>query len=153
MMKMKKILLFLFAAGLLLTACTEQVLAPGTDVVYYDYDVYSSQWQLWGDSYRAVLDVPDITRYVVTNGKVEVSRCYPGENNGIDIWTPLPCIRTEAYSPYAYTDGPGDEEVYYYTTFIDYEWTERTVSIYVTTSDLYTGDLPGDMHFRVFITQ
>lgn len=146
MMKMKKILLFLFSAGLLLTACTEQVLAPGTDVVYYDYDVYSSQWQLWGDSYRAVLDVPDITRYVVTNGKVEVSRCYPGENNGIDIWTPLPCIRTEVTDA---ADG-GD---YYYTTFIDYEWTERTVSIYVTTSDLFTGDRPGDMSFRVFITQ
>ena len=64
----------------------------------------------------------------------------------VDIWTPLPCIRTDVTTG---SDG-GD---YYYTTFIDYEWTVGTVNIFVTTSDLYTGDRPGDMSFRVFIHQ
>jgi len=42
---------------------------------------------------------------------------------------------------------------FYYTTFIDYEWTVHTVNIFVTTSDLYTEEVPGDMSFRVIITQ
>ena len=41
----------------------------------------------------------------------------------------------------------------YYTTFVDYEWTERTVNIYVTTSDLYTGNVPPTMYFRVYVTK
>ena len=145
-MKTKNIFLFLLAASLTLTSCTEKVFVPTDNVVFYDYDVYSSQWKLWGDSFMATLDAPDITRYVVTNGNVQVSRCYPGDNNGVDVWTPLPCIRTEVTTG---SDG-GD---YYYTTFIDYEWTEGTVNIFVTTSDLYTGDRPGDMSFRVFISK
>ncbi len=145
-MKAKAILFSLLAAGLILVGCTEQVFVPGTEVSTYDYDVYSSQWELWGDSYRAVLDAPAITRYVVTSGNVQVSRCYPGENNGVDIWTPLPCIRTEV------AEGSDGGE-FYYTTFVDYEWTEGMVSIYVTTSDLYTGDVPPGMSFRVFISQ
>lgn len=145
-MRTQKFLFFLLAASLFFAGCTEKIMMPGTEVTYLDYDVRSSQWQLWGDTYRAVLDVPDITRYVVSNGNVQVSRCYPGENNGVDIWTPLPCIRTEVTTG---SDG-GD---YYYTTFIDYEWTVGTVSIYVTESDLYTGDRPVDMSFRVFISQ
>ena len=145
-MKTKIIFLFLLAAILSLTGCTEKVFVPADNVVTYDYDVRSNQWQLWGDSFMATLDVRDITRYVVTNGNVTVSRCYPGENNGVDIWTPLPCIRTDVTTG---SDG-GD---YYYTTFIDYEWTVGTVNIFVTTSDLYTGDRPGDMSFRVFIHQ
>ena len=145
LMKTKRLFLFLFAAGLFLTSCSNDVLVTN-QVLTYDYDVRSNQWQLFGDCYRAVLDVPDITRRVVANGNVQVSRCYPGENNGYDIWTPLPCIRTEV------TEG-ADGGDYYYTTFIDYEWTVGTVSIYVTASDLYTGDRPNDMSFRVFISQ
>lgn len=144
-MKTKRLFLFLFAAGLLFSGCTEKVFVPAEEPIKLDYTVYANQWQLFGDCYRAVLDAPDITRQVVANGNVQVSRCYPGENNGVDIWTPLPYIRTEVIET-----ADGD---YYYTTFIDYEWTAGTVSIYVTTSDLYTGDVPGDMDFRVFITQ
>lgn len=145
-MKTKNVFLVLLVACLSLAGCTEKVFVPGTEVTTLDYDVYSSQWQLWGDSFRAVLDARDITRYVVTHGNVQVSRCYPGENNGIDVWTPLPCIRTEV------TTG-ADGYDYFYTTFVDYEWSEGTVWIYVTASDLYTGDRPGDMSFRVFISQ
>ena len=46
-----------------------------------------------------------------------------------------------------------DGSVFYFTTFIDYEWTAGAVYIYVTTSDLYTGDRPCDMSFRVIITR
>jgi len=145
-MKTKRFFLFLFAAGLLLTGCTEKVFVPSTNTIKLDYDIRASQWQLDGDAFRVVLDAPDITSNVVAHGNVQVSRCYPGENHGIDIWTPLPFMRTEV------TEGT-DGKDFYYTTFIDYEWTQGSVSIYVTTSDLYTGVAPGDMSFRVFVTQ
>ena len=144
-MKALKTLFIALAAGLLLTGCTKEYYVPSTPMIKYDYDVRSSQWQLYGDCYCATLDVPAITRSVVTNGNVQVSRCYPGDNNGVDVWTPLPMMRVEV------TDGAGGD--YYYTTFIDYEWTVGTVNIFVTMSDLYTGDVPGDMSFRVFITE
>ena len=146
-MKTKRFLLFLFAAGLMLTGCVEKVYVPsGSDVVKLDYDVRSSQWQVFGDSYRVVLDAPDITPRVVSRGDVKVSRIYPRENNGTDILTPLPCIRTEVI------EGTGGSD-YFYTTFIDYEWTTGTVSIFVSTSDLDTSVVPGDMAFRVFVTK
>ncbi len=146
-MKTKRFLLSLVAAALMLTGCVGRVYAPsGSDVVKLDYTVYSSQWQVFGDSYRVVLDAPDITSRVVSRGDVKVSRVYPGENNGMDILTPLPCIRTEV------TEGP-DGGDYFYTTFVDYEWTVGTVSVYVTTSDLYTGEVPPEMSFRVFVTK
>lgn len=145
-MKTKRFFLFLlFAAGLLMTGCTEKVIVPGAQVVKLDYDVRASQWELFGDCFRAVLDVPDITSSVLASGQVDVSRCYPGENNGLDIWTPLPYIRTEM------TNENGQD--YIYTTFIDYEWTKGTVSIFVTTSDLFVDYNPGDMSFRVFVTK
>ena len=145
-MKAKRFLLFLFAAGLLLTGCTEKVYVPTADTTKLDYEVRASQWRLEGDSYRVVLDAPDITSTVVAHGNVQVSRCFPGENHGIDIWTPLPFMRTEME-----TNANGQN--YYYTTFIDYEWTKGSVSVYATASDLYTGYAPGDMYFRVFVTQ
>ena len=131
----------------MLTGCVEKVYVPsGSDVVKLDYDVRSSQWQVFGDSYRVVLDAPDITPRVVSRGDVKVSRIYPRENNGTDILTPLPCIRTEVI------EGTGGSD-YFYTTFIDYEWTTGTVSIFVSTSDLDTSVVPGDMAFRVFVTK
>ena len=145
-MKTEKFFLILFAAGLLFTGCTEKIFVSEGETLKIDYDVRYDQWELFGDCYRAVLDVPEITRYVVSDGEVRVSRCYPGENYGVDIWTPLPCIRTEVTTG---ADG-GD---YFYTTCVDYEWTVGSVSIYVTASDLYTGDCPADMSFRVYITQ
>lgn len=145
-MKTKRFFLLLFAAGLMLTGCVQRVVVPGSNVVKLDYDVYSSQWQEFGDCYRAVLDVPDITQSVLERGNVTVSRCYPRENQGKDVWTPLPCIRTEVTE----AEGGGD---YFFTTFVDYEWTLGTVSIFVTTTDLFTGEVPPDMFFRVFVTK
>lgn len=145
-MSAKRFFLLLLAAGMALTGCTEDVYVMGETTEKYDYDVRSSQWEQLDDCYRAVLDVPAITRQVVTDGKVQVSRCYVGENNGDDIWTPLPSMRVNV------TEGL-DGNDFYYTTYTDFEWTTRTVYIYVTTSDLYTGDRPESMSFRVFVTQ
>ena len=144
-MKAMKTLFLVLFAGILLTGCTKEYIMQGTEISMYDYDVYSSQWQEWDGYYCVTLDVPDITRQVVRNGNVQVSRRYPGNTESDDVWTPLPAMRVEV------TDGiDGD---YYFTTYTDYEWSLGTVNIFVTTSDLYTGDRPGDMSFRVFITQ
>ena len=146
MIRTKIFSFLLLVAGILFAGCSDDVYVTGTQMYMYDYDVRSYQWQQWGDAYRAVLDVPDITHHVVADGNVQVSRCFPGDNNGIDVWTPLPMMRVEV------TEG-ADGGDYYYTTFIDYEWTLGTVTVYVTASDLYTGELPADMSFRVTIMQ
>ena len=145
-MKAIKTISFLLLAGLLLASCSRDVYMQGMDMTMYDYDVRSSQWQLWGDAWCATLDVPAITQSVLRNGNVQVSRRYPGGMYDDDVWTPLPTMRVEV------TDGV-DGSDFYYTTFIDYEWTVRTVNIFVTTSDLYTVEDPGDMSFRVIVTQ
>ena len=90
--------------------------------------------------------IPIAPRWTCRDGNVQVSRCYPGGVSTEDVWTPLPSMRTDVTVG---ADG-GD---FFYTTFIDYEWTVQTVNIFVTTSDLYTEDVPGDMSFRVIITR
>ena len=144
-MKAKRFFLILLAAGMTLTGCGNRVVVSGQQAIKLDYDVYSNQWERLDDCYRATLDVQGITRTVVNHGKVDVTRRYPGENYGVDVWTPLPCMRTEV-------ENVNGADVYY-TTFVDYEWTERTVNIYVTTSDLYTGNVPPTMYFRVYVTK
>ena len=145
-MKAKRFFLLLRAAGMTLTSCVNKVVVPSSQAVKLDYDVHSSQWQLNDGYYRATLDVPDITTSVVNHGKVDVARRYPGEGRGgSDVWTPLPCMQTEM-------EVVNGVDVYF-TTFVDYEWSERTVDIFVTASDLYTGNVPPTMHFRVFVTR
>ena len=112
----------------------------------FDYDIYDNQWRMADGYYTVTLDVPAITNHVVRNGNVQVSRCYLGATENDDVWTPLPAIRVESV-----TGSDGGE--YYFTTYTDYEWSARTVDIFVTTSDLYMEDRPGDMSFRVIITQ
>ena len=148
-MKTLKTLFLVLVAGILFAGCTKEYIMPdvdaGLDMEMIDYDVRSGQWQLGDGYYFVTLDVPAITRQVVKYGNVQVSRCYPGSTADQDIWTPLPAMRVESYLD-------GDTE-FFYTTFTDYEWSERTVDTFVTTSDLYAGDRPGDMSFRVYITQ
>ncbi len=45
------------------------------------------------------------------------------------------------------------EEDIYYTTYVDYEWSQGKVYIFVTASDLNAGENPGDISFRVGIFQ
>ena len=149
-MKTLKTLFLVLVAGILLAGCTKEYIMPdvdtGLDMEMIDYDVRSGQWQLGDGYYFVTLDVPAITRQVVKYGNVQVSRCYPGSTADQDIWTPLPAMRVEV------TEG-SDGGDYFFTTYTDYEWFAGAVNIFVTTSDLYTEDRPGDMSFRVIITQ
>ncbi len=148
-MKSIRIIALLFTAAIFSTGCSRYYF-PGpssernSGMTVIDYEVSSSNWRELNGMFEVVLNVPQITYDVVNDGNVQISRRYPGENNGTDILTPLPCIRTDVTQTQDGSD-------YYYTTFIDYEWSAGTVSIYVTTSDLYTGDRPGTMYFRVFV--
>jgi hypothetical protein len=145
-MKSLKILFLVLSAGLLLAGCSKDVYVQGTEMTYFDYDVRNSQWRAGDGYYTVTLDVPAITNHVVRNGNVQVSRCYLGETENDDVWTPLPVVRVNT--------APGaDGGEYYFSTYTDYEWSARTVNIFVTTSDLYMEDTPGDMSFRVIITQ
>ena len=145
-MKAKRFFLILLAAGMTLTGCGNRVVVSGQQAIKLDYDVHASQWQLNDGYYSATLDVSDITPSVVKHGKVDVARRYPGEGEGgSDVWTPLPCMQTNVED----VDGTS----VYFTTFVDYEWMERTVNVFVTASDLYTGHVPPTMHFRVFVTK
>ena len=80
------------------------------------------------------------------NGNVQVSRCYLGQTENDDVWTPLPAMRV-------ISEPADDGGEYIFTTFTDYEWRALTVDIFVTMSDLYMGDPPDAMTFRVFVTQ
>ena len=135
----------LSALGLLLTGCMG-IDSGGTYMKMYDFDVMSSDWQEGQGLFEAIVDVPAITADVVRGGNVQVSRRYRGENNGADIWTPLPAMRTESVP----AEGGGE---FIFTTYIDYEWTLGSLSVFVTTSDLYTGERPADMSFRIIITR
>ena len=79
--------------------------------------------------------MPEITQKVVDEGVVMVYRRY---EDGVS--TPLPAMRTEK-----------TEDGLYYTTFVDYEWAKGVINIFVTATDLYAGQNPGDMSFRVAI--
>lgn len=145
-MKSLKILFLVLSAGIFLAGCSKDVYVQGTEMSMFDYDVRANQWQEGDRYYVVTLDVPAITNHVVRNGNVQVSRCYLGETENDDVWTPLPAMRVEAV--------PGsDGGEYYFTTYTDYEWSARTVNIFVTTSDLYMEERPGNMTFRVIITQ
>ena len=142
-MKARRFFLFLFAAGLLASGCTKEyyndTIVQGLDMTLIDYTGKSNQWNERDGYFEAVLSVPGITKDVVEMGTVTVSRRY---NDGGTVWTPLPSMRVEMVT----LDDGSD---FYYTTFTDFEWYEGGISIFVTTTDLYTGDNPGDISFRV----
>lgn len=147
-MRALKTLVLALAAGLLLTGCTKEYITQGTEMYFVDFDVSNSDWYSCSEDgyydnegyYGVTLPVPDITRDIVKYGNVQVSSYYQG------VWTPLPAMRV-----YTETDNKGNEFIY--TIYTDYEWSERTVNIYVTASDLIPGDPPGAMSFRVYITR
>ena len=151
-MRATKILLPLLAAALLTQACTkeyitneyitEETVIKGADMSLVDFNVRSNNWQLRDGYFEVVLNVPEITKEVVAKGNVQVSRRF--DENGKTIWTPLPTMRVDV-------DTADDGSDFYYTTYIDFEWSEGSLSIFVTTTDLYTGNNPGDMAFRVAI--
>ena len=160
---MKKFLIPLAAALLLATGCNKEYVTRqyitqqfigGMDMSLIDFEVKSDNWAVrevenGNDDegyFEAVLEVKEITKEVVEKGLVLVSRQYM-EGKDI-IWTPLPANRTEKTFL-----KDGDNEVpYYFTTHVDFEWSEGQVNIFVTASDLYAGATdPGDMYLRVAV--
>ena len=139
------------AASLLAAGCTkeyvtkeyyEETIIQGTEMTMLDFNVRSANWQIRDGYFEAVLEVPEITADVVNKGHVQVSRLY--NDNGVKTWTPLPAMRVSVEEL--------DGEDFYYTTYTDFEWSVGFVHIFVTTTDLFTGDNPGDISFRVIIT-
>ena len=149
-MRIKNFLLPLMAASLLAAGCTkeyvnkyyEETIINGATMTMLDFNVKSSNWLVRDGYFEAILEVPEITADVVNSGHVEVSRLY--NDNGSLTWTPLPSMRVSV----DIVDG----QDFYYTTYTDFEWNAGYVHIFVTTTDLYTGDNPGDISFRVIIT-
>ena len=152
-MKRNTLFILMAAAGLLAVGCTkqyvtrqvtEQTIIQGTEMIFVDFDVPAKKWTNQGECFEALLEVPEITKQVVEKGAVQVSRRLLDDNNKV-YWTPLPVIHVDK------TEGSNGED-FFYTTFTDYEWTEGWLSIFVTTTDLFTGENPGDRSFRVTIT-
>ena len=146
-MKTKFILLALALGALGLTACTKKyyteeiTYVQGSKLESADFSVRANQWnvdQNYGYFY-VQLNVSQITQDVVGSGAVQVVRKF---DDG--VWTPLPIVRAEITD----AEGGGD---YLFSTYIDYEWSLGKVTIYVTATDFYTGDAPGDIYFRVNI--
>ena len=143
----------LLAITLLFSACTkeyvtkeyitEQTVIQGAEMTFVDITVDSKDWKDMGGYLKAAKKVDQITKAVFDAGHVQVSACMFDSNN-VMTWTPLPMMRVSM------TQLDGND--FYYTTYTDYEWEAGYVYIYVTTTDLYTGDNPGTCSFRVFIT-
>ena len=141
----------LLAVVLLSSACTKEYVTReyiteetnyyGTELTYVDIDVDSKEWRDMGGYFKAEKKVDKITKDVFDNGQVQVS-AYTFDSNNVMTWTPLPMIRVSKL----------EDEDFYFTTYTDYEWEVGYVYIYITTTDLYTGDKPGTYSFRVYIT-
>jgi len=151
-MKLAKILLAVLSAGLLASGCTKEYVTKeyvtnvtGLDMTLIDFKVKASNWNYrdipkGNDDegfYEAILEVPQITKEVVDKGMVMVNRSQEA------VWTPLPSMFTEKTFV--------NENPYYFTTYVDFEWQQGQVNIFVTASDLYAGEAPPEMHFRVAI--
>ena len=143
----------LLAVVLLSSACTKEYVTKeyiteetnyyGTEMTYVDIDVDSKEWRDMGGYFKAEKKVDKITKDVFEAGQVQVS-AYTFDSDGVMTWTPLPMIRVNVDEV--------DGQDFYYTTYTDYEWNVGYVYIYVTTTDLFTGDNPGTCSFRVYIT-
>ena len=149
---MKKYLFLLLAAALMACGCTkeyitqeyitEETVIQGADMDIIDFTVKDADWVMRDGYFEVVLKVPEITKTVVENGTVQVSRRYT--DNGQTYWTPLPSMRVEVTES-------GDGSDFFYTVYTDFEWSEGQVNVFVTTTDLYTGECPGDMALRVIV--
>lgn len=150
-MKTQKLIFLLGLAGVLAVGCTkqyvtrqvtEQTIIQGTEIQMVDSNVKANDWMNKGEYFEALIKVDAITKEVVKDGTVLVNRKDVDGDKKV-FWTPLPAMST------SYVQDQGQDV--YYTTFTDFQWTEGYVSIFVTTTDLYTGDNPGDQSFRIII--
>lgn len=149
-MKTSRLLILVATAALSLTACRKEYITEniieGNEMYTTDpITVKANQWTVDEDGgyFTVTLSVSAITRDVVDNGTIQVLRRLT-DNSGNIYWTPLPVVR-------ANEEVSDDGEVFNYSTYIDYEWGVGEVNIFVTATDFYTGENPGDMVFRVVI--
>jgi len=144
---MRKAILLFFVA-VLAAACEGPMGPPGrdgepgldganTNWKIIDIDVLSRQWQVDIDAngnrfYFAQFNVPELTQFIYDNGTVLAYY----ELNGVQ--QPLP-----------YTRHNGDNG-YYWTRTIDFEFTTKSMTFYVTDSD-FADDPPPTIYFRVVL--
>ena len=137
------------ASALMFGSCTKYIddstIIIGADLTVIDYSIKTNQWQVDEDNgyFFVSLNVPEITDEVSKKGAVQVTRKYT--DNGKVYWTPLPIVIPQSEPQ---DQGEGN---YYYSIYVDYEWTVGQLNIFITATDFWTGDIPGDMDFRVSI--
>ena len=150
-MKTQKLILLLGLSGILAAGCTkqyvtrqitEQTIIQGSVIEMADATVKVEEWMNKGEYFEALIKVDKITKDVVREGTVQVNRKDLDAHNNV-FWTPLPAMSTSVVQE-------AGKDIYY-TTFTDFQWSEGYVSIFVTTTDLYTGDVPKEMSFRIII--
>lgn len=121
----------------------------GTNWQILNFNVKASNWEPCKDSnginpfFRASLDVPELTSEILEKGMMQ-AYVYVGENNQ----QLLPYVRHyESYDK----DQEGNDVQYMWTQTIDIEYGVGGAWIYVTNSDFYTEETPGDMFFRIVL--
>lgn len=154
-MKTSKLLLAFLALALLCTSCikryvteeyyTNEYITQGMGMVLVDFNIKANQWVLdeEGGYYSVTLNVPQITADVVQKGTVTVSRRLTDASSNSPFWTPLPIVRAN--------NEPDEQGNYFYSTYIDFEWSVGTVNVFVTATDFYTEQSPEEMFFRVAV--
>ena len=150
-MKATRLFLFAIAAVAMLSSCTKDVFIEDNSMQlsHYDYSVRNSDWELvesneGGYYLFTSLSVPEITRNVANYGTVTVSWGQKGDDGNM-VWTPLPAVRVHALD-YA------TENEYYYSTFLDYEWSVGTVNIFFTASDLFVENASNWPNLKLRVT-
>ncbi len=135
-MKTNRLFLLLIAAVAIMSSCTKQNYYGGDSITmsHYDYSITRGDWQVasgnnGGEFLLAKLSVPEITRNVVAYGTVTVS-WEQRDEYGYAYWTPLPVSRAEALDL-------GTDKEFFYSTYLDYEWSAGSVYVYFTATDLF----------------
>lgn len=134
-----------------LAGCSGEKGDPGRDgfVNFYDeiITVRSDEWTKYSDTgtgynafYESTWDVPALSRYICENGVV-MAYMVGYDKNGIK-YDPLPFTIW-------FDDGRGAEDSIYETT-INYNFGEKRISFFFSTSDfLFPAGGPGEFRFRI----
>jgi len=135
---MKKAIVCLLGI-VLLTSCTQTVVTDSQywKVVNIDVPENSWGWSSNGGYYMATVDVPELTRYICTDGFVQ---CY--EVSGDYQWV-LP------YTRY-YEEVQEDNTVIRWEVTMDYEFAPGRVDFYCSAND-FAESFPGAKRFRMVL--
>lgn len=155
-----KNLLYILPLALLLISCEGPMGPEGpegpagadgnsTNWKIIDLSAANTDWELqYGSSdktnpyYTVSFDVPELTDFVYNSGLVQ---CYQEVNsNGILSQQLLPVVRH--YEEY---DANNNQTTW--TETMDYEYETGKVTVFVTYSDFYMKNTPGDRNFRLVL--